>query len=183
MSYLSLYVIRCLSPNPTLGSLVISSGFKNNDPRTFRSSGVEFDAKGIYNPTRFDITGPEILLMCYMKLTRDNSRWYFYGNLGILDDMKSFNLTHNVCWNKRTLLQKLNFPQVKYYVYKTSCHRKKLPVTQRSFLSKEETSCHNTKPPMTGNYFLLHEEAIKNWYTWLSTMLRKLLWLTCFKNL
>ena len=134
-------------------------------------------------PARFDITGPEILLMCYMKLTRDNSRWYFYGNLGILDDMKSFNLTQNVWWNICTLLRTLNFPQVKYYVYKTSCHRKKLPVTQRSFLSKEETSCHNTKPPMTGNYFLSHEEAITNWYTWLSTILRKLFCLKCFKNL
>ena len=134
-------------------------------------------------PARFDITGPEILLMCYMKLTWDNSRWYFYGNLGILDDMKSFNLTHNVCWNKRTLLQKLNFPQLKYYVYETSFHRKKLQVTKRNVLSKEETSCHNTKPPMTENYFLSHEEAITNWYTWLSTILRKLFCLKCFKNL
>ena len=36
--------------------------------------------------------------------------WDFYGHPSILDDTKSLNLTRNVWWNYRTLLQKLNIP-------------------------------------------------------------------------
>jgi hypothetical protein len=36
----------------------------------------------------------------------------------------------------------------------TICQRKKLPVTERNFLSQEETSCHKKKLPVKGRNFL-----------------------------
>ena len=43
----------------------------------------------------------------------------------------------------------------------TICHRKKLPVKERNFLSQEETKCHKKKPPITVRNFLSHEKALK----------------------
>jgi hypothetical protein len=40
-----------------------------------------------------------------------------------------------------------------------SCHRKKLPVTGRNFLSQEESSVHRKKVPVTGRNLLSQEET------------------------
>ena len=40
------------------------------------------------------------------------------------------------------------------YVTESSCHKKKLPVTERNFLSQEETSCHKKKLTAKGRNFL-----------------------------
>ena len=41
--------------------------------------------------------------------------------------------------------------------HRNFCHRKKLPVTERNFLSQEETSCHRKKLPVIGRKFLSQE--------------------------
>jgi hypothetical protein len=44
----------------------------------------------------------------------------------------------------------------------TICHRKKLPVTERNLLSREDISCDRKKPHVTVRNLLSHEEAFKD---------------------
>jgi hypothetical protein len=83
------------------------------------------------------------------------SGWDFYGHPSILDDTKSLYLTRNVWWNYRTLSRKLTISLKQ----NTICHRKKLPVTGRNFLSKEETSSQGKKLPVKGRNILSQEET------------------------
>ena len=99
------------------------------------------------------------LLLWFWDITKNHpllSRFYIRRikySRNILPSKDIF-YSENLCHRKKITVIERNFLSQK----EISCHRRKFPVTRRNLLSQEEISCHREKFPVKGRNFLSQED-------------------------